>query len=211
MQNTYGDLHQFSFYNSAIDLTFNQYLLLADEPILFHTGDIHQAVELVPKLKKLLGGKPLAYIFISHFEVDECGGLSLIQDNFPEAKVLCSEVTERQLDGFGIASKTVVKRPGDLLKTDTYELEFINYPSEMHLWDGLLVIERQRGIFFSSDLMISRGKSIEAMDSSWEDAILTISPMQIPSPEKLEKLQDELRALEPSFVAVGHGSCLKLS
>ncbi|MCK9443429.1 MAG: MBL fold metallo-hydrolase [Tissierellaceae bacterium] len=211
MESIRDDLYQFSFYNPTIDLTFNQYLLLTDEPVLFHTGDIHQAKELVPRLKELLAGRQLKYIFVSHFEVDECGGLSLMQDNFPEAKVICSGVTDMQLDGFGISAQTIVKKPGDILKTSSYELEFINYPSEMHLWDGLLVFERNRGIFFSSDLMISRGKSIEVVNSNWEDAILSITSMQIPSPEKRVKLQDELRTIKPEFVAVGHGSCQNLS
>lgn len=80
------DLYQFNSYVEPINLTFHQYLLLGNEPLLVHTGNVMQAEALVPELKDVLNGKELKYIFISHFEADECGGLSLILEHFPKAK-----------------------------------------------------------------------------------------------------------------------------
>lgn len=37
------DLYQFSTYIPQINLSFNQYMLLAEEPILIHTGNMKQA------------------------------------------------------------------------------------------------------------------------------------------------------------------------
>ncbi len=51
------DLYRFSSYVPPIDLTFNQYLLLTDEPVLVHTGTISQAAALLPDLKAILGKK----------------------------------------------------------------------------------------------------------------------------------------------------------
>lgn len=78
MSAIYEDLHQFSSYIPPINLSFHQYLLLTDEPILVHTGSIERAEALVPQLKAALLGRALKYIFISHFESDECGGLSIL-------------------------------------------------------------------------------------------------------------------------------------
>ena len=61
--------------------TFHQYLLLTDEPLLVHTGSVQQAEALIPKLKDILKDKILKYIFISHFESDECRALSRSQAN----------------------------------------------------------------------------------------------------------------------------------
>lgn len=36
--------------------------------------------------------------------------------------------------GFGITNQVLVKKPGEKLTSNDYELEFISYPSEMHLW-----------------------------------------------------------------------------
>jgi len=206
------DLHQFSTFIQPINLSFHQYLLSTDEPLLLHTGNIQQATALAPQLKAVLNGKMLKYIFISHFEADECGGLSHILDHFPEAKPICSEITARQLSGFGLVNEVITKKPGEKLNTSAYELEFFSYPSEMHLWEGLLAIENQRGIFFSSDLMIRFGEEIGTIvDSNWHAEINNIRPEQVPDPARLAQLQQTLMRLNPKFVATGHGPCLKLS
>jgi hypothetical protein len=53
------DLCQFSSYLQQINLTFHQYLLLGDEPLLVHTGNVIQAEALLPQLKAALDGKDL--------------------------------------------------------------------------------------------------------------------------------------------------------
>ncbi len=205
------DLYQYSTYVPQIDLSFNQFLLAGDESLLVHTGTHPQTEALVPRLREALGGKPLKYIFVSHFEGDECGGLSLLLEEYPDALTVCPEVTARQFAGFGQNVKTLVKKPGEKLTTGDYELEFISYPSEMHLWEGLLAMENSRGVFFSCDLMIRRGDDDGvAIDSDWETEINGIRPEQIPDPARLETLQKTLRTFSPGFVATGHGPCIRL-
>lgn len=205
------DLYQFSTYVEKIDLTFHQYLIFSDEPILIHTGNVKQAEAMLPQLKASLNGKDLKYIFISHFESDECGGMSIILKHYPNAKPVCSQTTAQQLYGFGLIKEAVVKGYGETLKTNDYELEFIAYPSEMHLWGGLLAIEKIRGIFFSSDLMMSFGKEMGTVkESDWNTEVGNIRHEQVPDSEKREQLQNTLKQLHPCFVAAGHGPCLKL-
>lgn len=206
------NLHQFSTYIQPINLSFHQYLLSTDEPLLLHTGNIQQATALVPQLKAVLNGKTLKYIFVSHFEADECGGLSHILEHFPEAKPICSETTARQLSGFGLVNEVITKKPGEKLITNAYDLEFFSYPSEMHLWEGLLAMENQRGIFFSSDLMIRFGEANGSiLESNWHTEINNIRSEQVPDPLRRAQLQQTLTQLNPRFVATGHGPCLKLS
>lgn len=207
----YEDLKQFSSYAQPIDLTFHQYLLLADESILIHTGSIQQAEALIPQMKEVLAGRILKYIFISHFESDECGGLSVILKHFPEAKPICSEVAARQLSGFGITNDTIIKKPGEKLISNEYELEFINYPSEMHLWGGLLLMENKREIFFSSDLVFRFGDAHgTVIEGNWQTEIDNITPQQVSDPQQRVQLQQTLAKFSPKFVATGHGPCLKL-
>ena len=53
--------------------TFNQFLIVDDEPLLFHTGPrrmfslVREAIEAVTPVSTL------RYLGISHFEADECG------------------------------------------------------------------------------------------------------------------------------------------
>jgi len=211
MTKIYTDLHQFTDYVQPIDLSLHQYLLLTAEPALIQTGTIQQAEKLVPQIKELLGDKKLNYIFVSHFESDECGGLSLLVNEFPGVATICSEVTARQLFGFGITHNILMKKPGDKLSGPNYNFEFIGYPSEMHLWEGLLLRETNRNIFFSSDLMFRPGKyHAEVIESSWAEAIANCGIEHVPNKDMQDKLINDLKGIKPKFVATGHGVCIKL-
>ena len=47
--------------------------------------------------------------------------------------------TARQLSGFGISDAALVQSPGDVLPTPDAEFEVIVYPSDVHLWEGLVL------------------------------------------------------------------------
>jgi len=211
MTTIFNDLHQFTEYIAPINLSIHQYLLLTEEPVLIHTGTINQAKTIVPELKRLLGNKSLKYIFASHFESDECGGLSVLINEFPQVTTICSEITARQLFGFGITNNVIIKKPGDTLPGNDYNFMFIGYPSEIHFQDGLLLIENNRRIFFSSDLMFNFGNAHgEIIESNWQSAIDTSGVDRLPDDGMREKLIKDLIGLRPMFIATGHGPCIKL-
>lgn len=111
-----------------------------------------------------------------------------------------------------LPNEAVVKKSGEKLILSDCELEFISYPSEMHLWEGLLSMEKLHGIFFSSDLVFSLGKADGVVkEGNWQTEIGNISLRQIPDPEGKAKIQQMLAKLNPNFVAVGHGPCLRLA
>ncbi|AFS78123.1 putative metallo-beta-lactamase family protein [Gottschalkia acidurici 9a] len=205
------DLYQFTTENKIIPLTFNQYLLIGDEPLLVHTGSLQQTKELVPKIKALLDGKDLKYVFISHFEYDECGGLDYLLDHFPNVKTICSNITLRQLSGFGFTNEVIIKKPNEVLETKSFKLKFIAYPSEAHLWEGLLAIDLDRKIFFGSDLFIKANNMFEKeSSSSWKNEVDNLNEQNIPSVFELEILKNNLRNLDVEYIATGHGPFLKL-
>jgi flavorubredoxin len=211
MSTIYNDLHQFTEYIPPINLSLHQYLLLTEDPALIHTGTITQAKVLVPQIKQLLGNQSLKYIFISHFESDECGGLSELVKEFPQVTAICSEVCARQLWGFGIANAVAIKKPGEILSGKDYSFEFISYPSEMHLQEGLLFMETSRGIFFSSDLMFNFGEAHgQVTESNWQATISSCGAERIPEERLREKLIKDLKGISPEFIATGHGPCIKL-
>lgn len=207
----FDNLYMFNTYNEHIDLSFNQYLLLGEEPILIHTGSYQITEELIPKLKSVLGNKNLSYIFISHFESDECGGLTLLLKYFPESICICSAITARQLAGFGINVKVKVVVPEESLSLAGANLNFISYPSEMHLWEGLIVFETDQGLLFSSDLFIRMGKVVNTVvDSNLKDEVSQIAKHQIPNPSALRTLQNTLSNLSIKYIVPGHGPVLEL-
>lgn len=211
MLKIYDNLYQFTTYVQPIDLTFHQYLINSEEPLLVHTGNISQAKELLPKLKEIIGDKEIKYIFVSHFESDECGGISVILKEYPHAKVICSEITARQLEGFGMVNNVVIKKAKDKIIIGDYEYVFISYPSEMHLWEGLLLVDNTRHILYSSDLMIRFGKiNGELLERNLDDELSEITSEQIPDNNKRLKLINDLKKINIKFIATGHGKCIKI-
>ena len=170
-----------------------------------------QAKEILPKIKEIIEDKEIKYIFVSHFESDECGGISIILEEYPQAKVICSEVTARQLEGFGMVNNAMIKKADDKIVIGDFEYIFVSYPSEMHLWEGLLLVDNTRHILYSSDLMIRFGKTDgEILEKSLDEELSNISKEQIPDEDKRIKLIEDLKKLEIKFIATGHGKCIKI-
>lgn len=207
----YDNLFQFTEYIAPIRLSIHQYLLMTPEPVLVHTGTAGQAEKIIPQLKEILGTLPLNYVLVSHFESDECGGLTVLKKHFPEITAVCSEICARQLAGFGYEGKTLIKRGGDTLEGDGFLFTFIDYPSEIHLQNGLLFFEEVRKILFSSDLMFRLGDSHgKILESAWRDEVYNIDMSRVPNEEKLKLMKNELLKIDPQFVAVGHGPCVRV-
>lgn len=205
------NVYLFNSYVDAIDLSFNQFLVLTPIPMLIHTGAIDRTEVLIPKIQEVIGSRPLEYVFISHFESDECGGLALLKNYYPQIKAICSQITARQLMGFGITSNIAVVNPQDKMKIGDCLFEFISYPSEMHLWEGLIMVEANQGILYSSDLFIRTGTIQKSMENSEiNEEIQNINLQKVPSQEALERLKRDLSAFHLNYLMPGHGPCLKL-
>lgn len=211
MNRIYDDLYQFSQYRVEINLSTHQYLLLAEKPMLVHAGTHAAAQADLPGIEKLLEGRELAYVFISHMGADECGGLSVILSRYPNAEVICSEHTARQITGFGICSGCRITAPGATLDAGDAFFRFIEYPSDAHLLPGLLLYEEKRGIFFSSDLMMRAGDGAGVVTNSvWKEEVHATNVRQVPNRIMVHQLRKDLSRIDPNFIAVGHGYCMKL-
>ena len=72
--------------------SFNQYLVLDEQPLLFHTGPrglfplVSEAVAAVMPIERL------RYVGLSHFEADECGSLNEFLAKAPAAVPVCSQI-----------------------------------------------------------------------------------------------------------------------
>lgn len=57
-------------------LTFNQFLIRADEPLLFHTGPRAMFPAVRGAVAKLLPPESVKWITFGHVESDECGSMN---------------------------------------------------------------------------------------------------------------------------------------
>ncbi len=206
----YKNLYQFTTYIPPMNFTIHQYLLRSDPAILFATGTIHDARNNLSSIKELLGKQKLAYIFVSHMESDECGGLSVFQEEYPEVQVICSALGARELPGYGYSGRIVAAGAGEKIVEGDLSLHILDYPSEVHLQNGIVAYEEHSGIFYSSDLMFALGNAGgQIHDEAWNVLVNGVDEGRIPNEEMRKQLQKNLLAISPEFVAVGHGFCVR--
>src|SRR5688572_19856360 len=67
--------------------TFNQFLILAEEPLLFHTGLRKMFPLTLDAVSRLIPPARLRWIAFGHFEADECGAMNEWLAVAPQAQV----------------------------------------------------------------------------------------------------------------------------
>lgn len=72
--------------------SFNQYLVLDDEPLLFHTGPRKMFALVRQAVTSILPVEGLRHIAFSHVEADECGSLNDWLAAAPQSVPLCGSV-----------------------------------------------------------------------------------------------------------------------
>lgn len=210
MEPIYKNLYQFSTYIPPMDFTIHQYLLASEPAIMFATGTLQLAEMILPQIKEILGKRKLGYIFVSHIESDECGGVSAFLREYPDVQVLCSGLAARELPGYGYEGRIIPVSANEELEDGELKLQFFDYPSEVHLQNGVVCLEKNSGICYSADLMLRYGNSVgKSIIGKWKDEISAIDEVRVPSAEQRNKLKQDLLASQPEFVAVGHGYCMK--
>jgi flavorubredoxin len=203
-------VYRLSSFDEKVGLSFNQYLIKDERPTLVHTGSAVLFRDVAEALRQVIRLEEIAYLFISHFEADECGSLSKLTALARNLVPVCSAVTARQLLGFGIHDMPLVKKPGDTLSLGRRRLRFLAYPSEMHLWEGLLAYEEVDRVLFTSDLFIRRGRVEQAVVEGSRAEFGDIPAASIPSEEGRRACLEALSGLEVRLMALGHGPAVRV-
>jgi flavorubredoxin len=143
--------------------SFNQYLLLDDEPLLFHTGP-RQLFPLVSEaVATLMPLERLRYVGFSHFEADECGSLNQWLARAPAAVPLCSQV------GAMVSVNDFADRPpraladGERLSLGRHTVQWFDTPHTPHGWDCGLLMDTTTDTFFCGDLFTQPGHGQQAL------------------------------------------------
>ena len=160
MKRIHENLYLFSIYIPPMDFTIHQYLLASDPAILFATGTAQQAKEILPQIQNILGGRELKYIFISHMESDEEGGIFVFRQAYPGVIVICGSLAAHELPGWGYDGAVEIKSGRDELNDGGLSLSFVDYPSEVHDQNGIICFEKKSGIAYSADLLLRYGDGV---------------------------------------------------
>jgi flavorubredoxin len=138
--------------------TFNQFLVDADDPLLFHSGpralypSISEAVARVVPLERL------RWITFGHVEADECGSMNQWLAAAPAAQVAHGAV------GCMVSLNDLADRPprpladGEVLDLGAKRVRHIDTPHVPHGWEARVLYEETTGTLLCGDLFTQLGR-----------------------------------------------------
>jgi flavorubredoxin len=194
--------------NGAEAFGFNQFLIKADEPLLFHCGHLAMFPTVSKAAEKILPLDKLRWISFGHFEGDECGSLNSWLSVAPHAVVRHSSVAcMTSLNDFS-QRQPVPFAVGEVLDLGGKRVRQIETPHFTHAWESQLIFEETTQTLFCADLGAHGGNGPAAITSdivgpatAMEDHFRSSSL----TPTTASTIRD-LAALSPATLALMHGS-----
>jgi flavorubredoxin len=137
--------------------TFNQYLIDADEPFLFHTGPRQMFDLVAPAAAQVIDIERLRWISFGHVESDECGAMNRWLEAAPQSAVTFNGL------GCNVSLNDLADRP-PVVASDTEALDIgghriltIPTPHVPHGWEAQVVFDETTGTLFCGDLFTQVG------------------------------------------------------
>lgn len=189
--------------------SFNQYLLMDEKPLLFHTGPRKLFPLVSEQIKKVMPLEQLRYIAFSHVEADECGALPAFLAAAPDARPVCSDIAAMVSMNDLSDVEPIGMADGQVLKTGRHRLTWQSTPHLPHGWEcGYLFDETSRTLF-CGDLFTQPGTGDKALvhDDIVESSEAFRGHMDYFSHSvNAPALIDKLANLRPELLACMHGS-----
>jgi flavorubredoxin len=194
---------------SGAGFTFNQYLVVDEAPLLFHTG-LRRLFPLVKEaVASVLPVERLRFIGFSHFEADECGSLDQWLEAAPEAVPLCGRVAAMTSVNDVAARPAQVVEDGKSLALGRSTVRWLDTPHVPHAWEcGLLFEERTRTLL-CSDLFTQGGADhapLVETDILGPSEALRASMDYFAHSVHTRRILERLAGLDPATLACMHGS-----
>ena len=193
--------------------TFNQYLVVDDAPLLFHTGPRSMFPWVREAVAHVLGDvSRLRYVGFSHIESDECGSMNEFLAVAPRAEVLCSRVA-------AMTSADLADRPpraladGEEISLGKKRVRWLDAPHLPHNWECGYLFESSTRTLLCGDLLTHGGSHLPAITESdlIGPAVATwkAMPESVAVVGNTRQLLEKLAATEPTTLAVMHGSVFR--
>jgi flavorubredoxin len=189
--------------------TYNQFLIIDDEPLLFHTGPRR----LFPLVREAIAAampvERLRHVSFSHYEADECGALNEFLAIAPQAAPLCGKIAAIvSIDDVADRAPRAVD-DGELVSLGTHKLRWFDTPHLPHAWECGFLMEETTRTLLCGDLFTQGGA---------EHAPVTECDILAPSEEFRKQMDyyshtkngvammERLALVQPTTLACMHGS-----
>ncbi|MGQ0621437.1 MAG: FprA family A-type flavoprotein [Panacagrimonas sp.] len=189
--------------------SFNQYLIVDDEPLIFHTGPrklfplVREAVASVMPVERL------RYISFSHVEADECGSLNDFLAVAPNAEPLCGTIAAMVSIGDLADRPPRALGDGQTLSLGKHAVTWFDTPHMPHGWECGFLMEEQTRTLLCGDLFTQPGAHHPAITESDilgpSEAFRRAMDYYAHAPDT-RAILERLAAAEPTTLACMHGS-----
>jgi flavorubredoxin len=189
--------------------SFNQYLVAADEPLLFHTG-LRRMFPLVrDAVASILPVENLRYIAFSHVEADECGSLNEWLAAAPHSVPLCGTIAAMvSINDLADRAPTALA-DGEQLELGSHSMRWFDTPHLPHAWECGFLMEEGTRTLLCGDLFTQGGANLPPIT---ETDILGPSEAfrqamdYFSHTSKARDMLEKLASADPTTLACMHGS-----
>jgi len=146
--------------------SFNQYLIVDDEPLLFHTGPRKMFPLVREAVASVLPVERLRYIAFSHVEADECGSLNEWLRVAPQSVPLCGTVAA--IVSIGDLADRAPRALADeeLLRLGRHAVRWFDTPHLPHAWECGFLMEERTSTLLCGDLFTQAGADLSPITES---------------------------------------------
>jgi flavorubredoxin len=200
-------IYRISTFVSDANFMFNQFLVDADEPLLFHAGLQGLFPVVIDAATSVVPAERLRWITFGHVEADECGAMNQWLAAAPSAEVAHPAM------GCIVSVNDLAARPprqladGEVLDLGGKRLRSIDTPHVPHGWDAHVLFEETTRTLLCGDLFTAMGPSPAVTeDDLLEPAIVAEDVFRATclTPETAPTIR-RLADLEPSALGLMHG------
>lgn len=138
--------------------TFNQFVVLGDEPLLFHTGYRRMFPLVLAAVGRIIPPQELRWISFGHYEADECGAMNEWLAAAPQAEVMHGRT------GCLVSLTDMADRPPRILADEEVvnlgrrrRVRYVDTPHIPHGWDAGVLYDEGTGTLLCGDLFTQLG------------------------------------------------------
>jgi flavorubredoxin len=191
--------------------TFNQFLVRADEPLLFHTGPRGMFPLVAEAVATVVPVEALRWITFGHVEADECGSMNMWLTAAPDSQVAHGAL------GCDISLNDLCDRPpraldeGELIDLGGKRVRQISTPHVPHGWEAQVLYEETTGTLLCGDLFTQVGSGPALTTDDLVEPALAAEQMfhaTCLAPNTGTTLR-QLGDLSPTTLAIMHGASFR--
>ena len=142
---------------TPVGFTFNQFLVVCEEPLLFHTGMRGLFPLVAETVGSVVAPASIRWISFGHVESDECGSMNMWLATAPDADVVFNPL------GCMVSLNDLCDRQphqladGEVLDLGGKRVRMIATPHVPHGWEAQVLFEETTGTLLCGDLFTHLG------------------------------------------------------